>query len=347
MNALPAMPRAHGDGVLQAVLRSAPEDFQVDEDLGFEPAGSGEHLFLHIEKRGANTAWVAQQLARWAGIAPVGVGYAGLKDRHALTRQAFTVHLPRRQAPETPLQCEGVRVLDSTWHTRKLPKGALRGNRFVLCLRDVQGERDAIEARLQAIADHGVPNTFGVQRFGRGGGNLDAARAMFVGRRVPRETRTMLLSAARSAVFNAVLAERVADGSWATGRDGDVWMLDGSHSIFGPVERDAALAARAAAMDVHSTGPLWGEGEPRIAGAVQALECAVAERHADLVAGLVAAGLKHERRSLRLPVRELVWSWESDALVLRFWLPAGAYATSVLHELGDVTDAHAHTASEA
>lgn len=335
-------PRAFGAPVLQATIRSAPEDFFVEEDLGFAASGAGEHLFLTIEKRGANTNWVAQQLARWAGVAPMAVSYAGLKDRHAVTRQTFTVHLPKRQSPPIDnLSHPDIRVLASDWHARKLPKGALRGNRFVLRLRDVVGERDAVDARLQQILARGVPNAFGDQRFGRGGGNVEQARAMFAGRRVPRETRSILLSAARSAIFNAVLARRIDDGSWERGLDGDVWMLDGTHSVFGPEATTPELQARVAALDIHPTGPMWGEGEPRCTDAARAIETDVAARHADLVAGLVDARLRHERRSLRLPVRELAWRWDDTGLELAFLLPAGAYATTVLHALGDIVDAQA------
>jgi len=168
---------ALGPDVLRATMRGVPEDFVVEEQLGFAATGAGEHLFLLIEKRGANTVWVAQQLARWAGVAEHAVGYAGLKDRHALTRQAFTVHLPGRKAPDLDgLAIEGVRVLASDWHQRKLPRGALRGNRFVLRLREVEGERHAIEDRLAKIAERGVPNGFGAQRFGREGGTGNVRR---------------------------------------------------------------------------------------------------------------------------------------------------------------------------
>lgn len=332
-------PRALGEPVLSACIRSAPEDFRVDEVLGFEPTGGGEHLFVEVEKRGANTAWVAKQLARWAGIAPMGVGYAGLKDRHAVTRQWFSLRLPKRVAPEQPFEDAEARVLQQVWHGRKLPRGALRGNRFTLLLRGLAGDRAAIEQRLADIGAEGVPNYFGAQRFGREGGNIEAALAMFTGRRVDREQRSMLLSAARSAVFNAVLAERVRRGDWARPIEGEVCMLDGSHSVFGPEPVDAALLERAARLDVHSTGPLWGAGELRCSGEVQALEHAIAERFADLCRGLEAAELRQERRALRLPVRELTWAFEADgALRLAFFLPAGTFATSVLEALGDCRD---------
>lgn len=333
-------PEAFGPPVLSAATRSTSEDFIVEEVLGFDPSGQGEHLFLVVEKRDANTVWVAQQLARWAGVAEHAVGYAGLKDRHALTRQAFTVHLPGREPPALDtFAIEGARVLSQHRHQRKLPRGALRGNRFTLTLRGVTGERDAIQARLTRIAAHGVPNAFGEQRFGRDGGNLAAARAMFAGRRMSREKRSILLSAARSVLFNRILDERIRQGTWDRALPGDVFMLDGSHSVFGPEPIDDALIARIAAFDIHPTAALWGAGEPRSADAVRAIEQAVAAADPELAEGLVRAGLKQERRALRLPVRELEWRFETDALVLSFFLPAGSYATAVLDALGEFRDA--------
>jgi len=334
------LPRAHGDAVLSARFRTEPEDFQVEEIDGFEPAGQGEHLLLTVEKRGMNTVFAAKRIARWAGIPEVGVGYAGLKDRHAVTRQRFSVHLPKRVAPPLDtLVSDELRVLDSTWHNRKLPRGALKGNRFELRLRDVEGDSAAIEARLQAIAAHGLPNYFGDQRFGRDGDNVDAARRMFAGQRVPRDQRSMYLSAARSALFNAVLAERVALGNWASGDQGEVWMLDGSQSVFGPEPATAELSDRAARQDIHPTGPMWGLGELRSADAVKELEIRTLEPFADLKAGLEAAGLKQERRALRVRVADLAWHWPApDQLMLRFVLPAGAYATGLLADLGEVSE---------
>lgn len=334
-------PRAHGDAVLQASIRKVPEDFVVEEIDAFEASGSGEHLLLSIEKRGMNTAFAAQRIARWAGVVESAIGYAGLKDRHALTRQRFSVWLPKKVAPPIEsLDEDGLRVLHADWHSRKLPRGALAGNRFVLTLRAVQGQREAIDARLQAIAARGVPNVFGEQRFGRGGDNVQQALAMFAGRRMRRDQRSILLSAARSQLFNQVLAARIEAGCWDSGIDGEVWMLDGSHSVFGPQPFDDTLATRLAAFDIHPTAPMWGRGELRSTGASAALELdAMADATAlALREGLEAAGLKQERRSLRLPVRELAWEWlAEDALQLRFALPSGSYATAVLAELGETS----------
>lgn len=333
------LPRAFGDTVLTAQIRVAPEDFFVAELPAFEPTGEGEHLLLTIEKRGLNTAFVAKELARWAGIPEMGVSYAGLKDRHAVTRQRFSVHLPKKIAPDfAALQVEGLKILESTWHNRKLPRGALAGNRFVLVLHNIEGDRDAIESRLAQIAARGVPNWFGEQRFGHGGGNIAKALAMFGGRRVKRDERSILLSAARSELFNRVLTARVGDGCWDRPLDGEVWMLDGSRSVFGPEPWNDELARRLADFDIHPSAPLWGAGELRSTGECARIELAAMSDDVSLRlrAGLEAAEMKQERRALRLKVAEPAWQWlDATALRLSFALPPGTYATAVLHELGN------------
>ena len=339
-------PRAHGRAVLRARIRATPEDFRVEEIDAFEASGSGEHLLLTVEKRGTNTGYAAKLIAEWAGVPEGAVGYAGLKDRHAVTVQRFSVHLPGRGDPDAALLegAEGLRVLAQARHAKKLPRGALAGNRFTLVLREVEGVRDAVEARLRLVATRGVPNYFGEQRFGRDGNNIAHALAMFAGRRVPRSQRTFLLSAARSQLFNRVLGARVAAGNWNSALDGEVWMLDGSRSVFDPQPLDAELAARLEAFDIHPTAPLWGRGELRSQGAARALEIAVLDEPVALRLrqGLEAAGLRQERRATRLRVEGLEWAWlDGDALRLQFALPPGAYATSVLAELGTVEDAAA------
>ncbi len=337
------LPAAHGAPVLSARFRETPEDFVVEELDGFEATGSGEHLLLTVRKRGMNTAFAAKRIAQWAGVAESAIGYAGLKDRHALTTQRFSVWLPKKVAPEIDtLRSHDLDVLGHTWHARKLPRGALAGNRFALTMREIKGDRDAIERRVREIAARGVPNYFGEQRFGRGGGNVEKALAMFAGRRVKREERTHLLSAARSELFNRVLAARVADDAWDRGADGEVWILDGSRSVFGPEPWNDTLAARLAAFDIHPSGPLWGRGASRAQGDALAYEerALAGDDASRLRTGLEAAGLNQERRSLRLRPAELAIEWpEPDALRLRFSLPAGCYATTVLAELGTVASA--------
>jgi len=328
------LPYAHGGPPIAAQMRREPADFHVDEILGFEPSGSGEHAFLDIEKTGANTEWVARQLARELGLAPVAVGFSGLKDRHAITRQAFTVHLGTKPEPDwNALAIPGVRVLNATRHARKLKRGAHRGNRFVIVLRDVRGERDRVESVLAAIRAHGVPNYFGEQRFGRDDGNLALARQLFSGTRLPREKHGIALSAARSELFNTVLARRVTEHNWDRALDGEVFMLAGTHSVFGPETLTDELAQRLAAFDIHPTGPMWGRGELRSSDAVRAIEEAAIDAQRDLAQGLEKAGLEQQRRSLRLVARDLDAGWNGDDLTLSFALESGAFATVVVREL--------------
>ncbi|GGA43665.1 tRNA pseudouridine(13) synthase TruD [Dyella nitratireducens] len=329
------LPRAYGKPPLTGVLRSTPEDFRVDEILGYEPDGEGEHAFLWVEKRDANTDWVARELARFGGVSPMNVGYVGLKDRHAVTRQTFTVQLPGKADPDwSAFPHAEVKVLSSTRHKRKLKRGALRGNRFVLVLRNVGGDRSRAEEVLQAIAVRGVPNYFGEQRFGREGGNVAQARAMFAGRRVDRDKRSILLSAARSHIFNSVLAARVERDAWGKPLEGEIWSLAGSRSWFGPETFDDTLAARLAQGDIHPSGPLWGQGEPPTTDGAGELERAIAAQYTDLSEGIAVARMDQERRPLRLIPKDLQWHWtDKETLQLEFELPAGAYATVVVREL--------------
>jgi len=332
------LPQAFGHPPLTARMRVSAEDFQVEEVLGHDADGAGEHALLWVEKRGANTDWVARELAKYAGVPPLAVGFAGMKDRHAVTRQTFSVQLAGKPDPDwSAFPHAEVKVLAATRHSRKLKRGALRGNRFVLVLREAAGDRAATEAVLAQVAARGVPNYFGEQRFGREGGNVAQARAMFGGRRVDRDKRSMLLSAARSHIFNNVLAARVERNAWDTPLQGEIWSLAGSRSWFGPEPFTPELAERLARADIHPSGPLWGQGEPPSEDEVGELERQFAAQDSDLVAGLVAARMDQERRPLRLLPKDLRWHWlADDALELSFELPAGAYATVVVRELATI-----------
>ncbi len=336
----PQLTRAWGEPVLRAVLRAQPEDFRVVETLGYAPDGEGEHVLLIVRKRGLTTSQAADRLARYAGVSPRAVGYAGLKDRHALTEQAFTVGLAGRDEPDwTNLTDDDIEVLQHARHRRKLKRGALAGNRFVIRLRQVEGSHEAIEARLQQIRAHGVPNYFGAQRFGRHGDNVAQARAMFAGKRVRRRERGMLLSAARSQIFNAVLDARVRAGNWNHAIDGELYCLAGSRSWFGPEPASDVLLERLAKGDIHPSGPLWGVGGSPAGGAAAELENAIAASHRELCEGLAAAGMAHARRALRLLPQALAWQWPAEGtLELTFGLPAGCYATTLIDELGPMTE---------
>ncbi len=331
------LPRALSAAPISGRIRSVPEDFIVEELPAFEASGEGEHLLLTIQKRGMNTAFCAQQIARWAGIDERDVSFAGMKDRHALTTQRFSVRIPKKVSPEvSALNNDECTVLDATWHNRKLARGALAGNRFKLTLRELIGDITELEQSLQSIKTHGVPNYFGEQRFGQEQGNVEQALGMFKGQRVDRAKRSIYLSAARSYIFNQILAQRVQQENWNQALAGEVWMLEGTKSIFGPESFSDELAQRLSALDIHPTGAMWGTGELRSQESVAELENKIAEQFPELCAGLAKADLRQERRALRLLAKNIDWQFLSgDVLQLSFELPPGAYATSVLAELGE------------
>lgn len=337
------VPRAFGTPLGSGRLRVEPEDFVVDEDLGFLPSGVGAHVLIRVRKRGANTEWVAREIARAAGCRPGDVGFAGMKDRHAVATQWFSVPSPRGAtyvgdmiAALTPLKGEGFEVLEAHPHGRKLPRGALAGNRFAIRVRDVSAADFAIAARIESIARDGLPNFFGPQRFGRDGANLRKITPDLAGVH-PRE-RTYVLSAARSLVFNSVLTERVNDGSWCRLEPGDVANLDGTGSVFVADAVDDLMTDRVAALDVHPTGPMWGKGDLLSAGRVQELERRVGAELGEACDLVIAAGMNQERRALRLSVRELGWERNGTDVVVRFWLTKGSFATTVLRELFETGD---------
>lgn len=320
------------------VIRSRAEDFVVEEVLGHEPTGAGEHLWLWVEKLEQNTVDVATMLARAAGLDPRQVSFAGLKDRNALTRQYFSLHLPGRADPDWgAADLPAVRILSGQRSARKIQRGRLHGNRFVLVVRELVADPDELARRLVCLRDHGAPNGFGEQRFG--GNNIARARALFAGelkRKPSKHKRGFYLSAARSLLFNRVLQQRINNGTWNRILDGEVAMLDGSHSFFKPDAGDPDIRTRCRLLDVHPTGPLAGAGPSPVGGEVAELEQAVLAAEPDLVRGLEQFGLRHERRALRMRIGELAWAFpEPDCLQLAFTLGQGSYATSVLRELLD------------
>jgi tRNA pseudouridine13 synthase len=332
---LATLPCAHGGPAGRAQLRAEPEDFVVREWLGWEADGEGDHLLLKVRKRGANTLWVAKQLARLGKIDPRDVGFAGLKDRDAVAEQSFTV--PARSAigdAWTGVTGEGFEVIAAPRHRRKLKRGALKGNDFTIVLRAFEGDAGVLEQRLRAIATAGVPNYFGPQRFGRDSNNLRTALAWFSGGATPQDRwqRGFALSAARAAIFNAVVARRVADGTWNTLLPGEIVNLDGSGSVFVADGVDAALEARCAGLDIHPTGPMW-SGPASASGGAAAIEAEVGARLDVLARGLSEARLEPERRALRIRVAGLEWQISGDVVQLQFRLLRGAFATAVLHEL--------------
>ena len=309
--------RAYQSLAIHGYLKACPKDFQVTELQRGELSGEGEHVWLHWQKTGINTQSLARDLARLAKVAEMDVGYAGMKDRQAVTSQWFSVYLPGAVEPDwTTLETDKLQLLTKIRHRKKLRRGQHDGNCFTIRLTSLEGDTTTLQQRLEMIKTQGVPNYFGLQRFGIAAGNLTGADQLFVARKRPpsRHLRGIYISAARSYLFNRLLSSRVSDMSWRTLESGDL---------------------ACTALVPMPTGPLWGRGRLKSSGRIAELESQAADELACWCRGLEHCGLQQERRSLCLPVKDLTWSLDEHALQLSFELPSGGYATSVVHELGD------------
>ena len=347
------LPRAAGEPLTKAGFRQHPEDFIVHERVGFEFEGRGDHLCLLIEKTGLNTHEVIDRLATALGVAAVDIGYFGLKDRQAITRQWFSIHLPGKTAEPTGLVLgDGLTLLDTARHTRKFRVGSHCGNRFIITLRDLRGDLDHLRDQLSVVFRRGFPNYFAEQRFGHGARNILHAQTMFRaspppvpesdgvnprrsrrrGRQPSRRQRGLYLSAARGLLFNLLLARRIEEHSWLTPLPDEKLMLAGTHSFFDfDSERESAssVAGRLASHDIHTSAALWGKGEDILPWERKCLS-----NYTELTEGLETAGLTVARRALRASVTAASVQWCSDeSVVLEFELPAGSYATSLLREV--------------
>lgn len=331
------LPYAYGGPAGHGSFRSVFEDFVVEETLGFEPSGEGEHLFLKIKKRGYNTEDVAINLAKFARVRRPEVSFAGLKDKHAVALQWFSIRLPKIADQDWHLWGDDrLEIVAKHRHIRKLKRGAVASNRFQIRICNLRGCFEKIEALLTQISDTGVPNYFGPQRFGRGGRNVSNAQQYFAGE-LPvkgRHRRGLLLSAARSFVFNRVLAYRVDGNIWNRAICGDALMFEGSKAYFNTITLADADILRISAGELHPTGVLWGKGGSDTGVNALQLENRIAQNYPLLCGGLERFGVEASRRSLRLFARELSWCFEgNNSLLLEFVLPAGGYATSVIREV--------------
>lgn len=321
---LPHWPKTYPETHASGSLKLNNADFIVTELPLALPSGEGEHIWVQVKKDGANTAFVAQRIAEYAGVKENDVGYAGLKDRYAITEQGFSIYFPKGETPDfMQLTHDEFTVLSQSRHAKKLRRGDLLGNHFEIILRDVEGDKVLIEANLERIQQHGVPNYFGPQRFGHDGGNVEQGRLM-----VSREIRVrnpkmkgIYLSAVRSYVFNEILGERISNGLWSKVLAGD--LLDGSGL---------------------PTGALWGRGRVNTTDAAGEMENKIAKQHASLCEGMEHAGLSQDRRTLAAIPKEMTWEWlDASQLKLSFSLAPGNYATSVLRELLDAKEPERYT----
>jgi tRNA pseudouridine13 synthase len=348
-----ATPKPHGE------IKRAPEDFRVDELPLYEPSGKGDHLYIRFRKRLLTTDEAARAIGRALDVPPRDIGVAGLKDKVAVTTQTISLPVPRGESGEAfaaragALALSGIEVLDARLHGNKLKTGHLAGNAFSIVVRGVPN--GAVEPALEAlarIAREGVPNHFGAQRFGARGDNAERARAWLSGKeRGPRDARAkrFLWSSLQSAMFNAVLDARVNDGTWNVPLAGDVLKRRDSGGLFlctdEPLDRERALRG-----EVVPTGPLFGVKMKCPEGAPAALERSVLHDFLGNDVDLAQTRPFGEgtRRALCLWVdgltaeRELANSTGADpgsarpdaalgaSIRVRFVLPKGAYATTVL-----------------
>ena len=327
----------HEKPVGNGVIKASPEDFIVTEDLGFGPDGDGEHLLLRILKKGCNTRFVADALAKFLKVPAREVSFAGQKDRHAVTEQWFCVRLPGKEMPDmSTFTLEGCEVLEYARHRRKLRPGTLKGNYFSLILRNISDSYDA-EIRLRAVAKVGVPNYFGSQRFGINGNNLlQAQRWAQSGAPIrDRTKRSFWLSAARSALFNQIVSTRLAEKEINEIIDGDALQLAGRGSWFVATapERDA-LQTRVDSDELLITASLPGDGEWGTQGEALAFELACLAGEEILLDLLQRERVEAARRAILVKPQQFTWHWQGDTVVeLKFWLPAGSFATSVVREI--------------
>ncbi|NND82781.1 MAG: tRNA pseudouridine(13) synthase TruD [Gammaproteobacteria bacterium] len=331
-------PRASGEPPISGTVKSTPADFVVREQMPVQPSGQGEHVWLQIRKTRSNTEQLAKAIARHAGVSYRDVGYSGLKDYFAVSEQWFSVWLPKQPAPDwSLLNSEHAELLQVVQHNRKLKRGTHRGNAFEITVRSVKGDPVVLQQRLQQIAEQGVPNYFGEQRFGRDFGNMVQVRDWFAGGQPPsgRHLRSLLISSARSWLFNSVVAARIVDNSWQSLLPGEPANLDGGNSIF-IATGEPNEAQRLKEMDIHPTAPLWGDGAADIvsdSSPLGQLECMAMQRFGFLQQGLQQARANYQRRSLRSKLTNLLWSLDNDTLHLSFELQRGQFATSMLREL--------------
>lgn len=334
---------AYGTPSAVAEIKHQSTDFIVVEKIHFELSGEGEHRWIYIEKTELTTQDVIDRLQKLCRVRDRLISYSGLKDKYAVTRQWLCI--PAKNCGEEHLQQglgEGVEILKTGLHHKKLKRGTHKLNHFDIRLRNVTGDYEQLQQRLELIKNQGVPNYFGEQRFGFAGQNLNRALQLFDGR-LPRVSKTkqgLYYSAARSYLFNHIVSQRVALNTWNTYENGDVLALNGSKSVFRPEQFDADLYKRLQSGDVHISGLLFGADLDQKSSASLDIESALSDEFPEFCQGLLAAGLKAERRALRLMPQAMSWNLDpaQQVLELSFDLAVGAFATAVLRELIQYSD---------
>lgn len=339
LSQLPGWAYLYEGALGSGVLKSTPEDFYVEEDLGYSAEGEGEHLRITLRKRGLNSEEVARRLSDFMQVERADVGYAGMKDRHAVTLQSYSVKYPMAEtAPDlTSLQNDQLQIVSVERQRRKIKKGELAGNRFRILLRDLAADHDMLEDRLHSISAEGVPNYFGPQRFGINGQNIEAARQMLSRKSYvsDKHLRSLYLSTARALLFNDYLSMRLSDGVWNRLVEGDcIWTAEDRRGTIIELQSEKTKEYLQQPLLFQITGPLYGNGREQVRHQALEYERLISERESEMVMGLIKAKVNLQRRPLRLMPEDLEWGiGEDKSLTLEFYLSAGSYATSVIREL--------------
>jgi len=325
-------------------IRTTPEDFQVTELNNCQLSGDGEHLWLYIQKTNNNSIWVAKQLSNICQVPQKQVAFAGQKDRHAITKQWFSVQLAKVTEADKLQSALGkdICILKAGFHRRKIKIGQLDANAFKIVIRDIQGDKKLIEENIKNIIKHGVPNYFGSQRFGHDMGNITKCHNWFAGnyKVKSRNLKSLLISTARSHIFNLILAKRLEQSIWDKSISGDILQLNKSHSWFPAKDaNDEEIKQRLKDFDIHVTAAMWGEDELQSQDECAKLESVIAKEFPVYHRGFEKFRLKHDRRSIRICPTNLTHTWQSKStLQLSFELLPGAYATGIMREILAITD---------
>lgn len=334
------LPYAYGGPLATASLKKVTEDFIVNEILSFLPNGEGEHAYLYIQKTNLNTEDVVKILAKHANVTRRSVSFAGMKDRNAVTQQWFSVHLPGLPDPDwTEINNDNLLIKEVVRHQRKLKRGAIKENQFLITIRDVNIDKDAVLMRLDEIIYHGIPNYFMEQRFGFKANNLSLAYRLFSQNKKikDRNKRGILLSSVRSYLFNQVLSQRIKDKTWSTAVEGDAFVLNGTRNFFECNEITEEITERLKEKDIHVSGPLFGKGKEAVFDKTLLLESEIMQNNQVFCNGLLKEKLESSRRSLRTVVKDLRVDYpQENQIFLSFKLPSGSYATAVIRELFNV-----------
>ena len=321
-----------------ALLKAECADFVVKEQLGYDMSGDGEFVAVKVRKTDCNTLFVGEQLAKFAGISARNMSYAGLKDRKAITEQWFSLQMPGQPTPGfSQFSLDGVEILEITRHQRKIRIGSLQGNHFEILLRNAE-ETDELKVRLDFLAKNGFPNYFTEQRFGRDGNNLTQALRWANGEIKVKDSnkRSFYLSATRSEVFNLIVAKRIELGLAQQVLHGDILQLNGSHSWFVADESEelAKLQQRLVQQDILLTAPLIGEENKSVVD----FENEIFAQHQALFDLMRQERMKAARRPILMQPQQFQWQFEPNGLRLKFYLPAGSYATALARELVNIAD---------